>query len=543
MMVFVSIFSRTLSLFLLLVLSVTGAAAQNRLSGATLVLFNSNDSDSEALAKYYASKRGIPQNQVVGFPTPATEEITRADFNALIAEPLRKKMIAKGWWITRQAKGSKATIIDSRIRFVAIMRGFPLKIAPDPTIPPPANSKGIPTAITTRNEASVDGEIAALGLPGFTPASVIENPYFGRFTPILDEAVFPSLLLPSRLDAPTPSMVRAMIDDALMVEKAGLWGWAYIDGRDITSGGYTEGDNWMRHIVEMLRQRGVPTIFDNLPTTFGDNFPITDAAVYFGWYAGDINGPFARPDFRFKPGAVAVHLHSFSANTLHSTTLNWCGPLIAHGAAATLGNVYEPYLSLTAHLDLFQDRLMSGLTLAEAGWMSQRALSWMGVVIGDPLYRPYAAWNQFYDPRNRPPNYWRIFRSITLAAKNNILNAMLPINEAARETGDSMFLEALGAAQFDDAQPALARDSFTQALALAMNPAVRQRLELEIAAASRRISPSPSTGPEATPTPHEVMSDAAMSADQRQADSPLLKPAPTPLPLPDQLPNLPYPDL
>ncbi len=92
------------------------------------------------------------------------------------------------------------------------------------------------------------------------------------------------------------------------------------------------------------------------------------------------------------PGAVAVHIHSFSASTLHDEKANWAGPLLAKGAAATIGNVYEPYLQLTAHLDVFNDRLLHGFTFAESAYMSVQALSWMSVMVGDPLYRPYATW-------------------------------------------------------------------------------------------------------------------------------------------------------
>ena len=542
-MVFAFISKRVALLALLMCLAATSAFARNSLSAATLVLFNSNDPESEELARYYAQKRDIPPDQIVGLSCPASEQITRADFDRTIAAPLREKMESNGWWKTARIEGNKKAVVETSIRFVAIMRGMPLKIAADPSIRPPADTRNIPPAISSRNDASVDSEIAALGVKDWTPASVVENPYFGRFTQILDDSVFPGMLLPARLDAPTGSMVRAMIDDSLMAEKEGLWGWAYIDGRDITSGGYTEGDNWMRHLVEILRQRGVPTIFDNLPSTLGDDFPVTDAAVYFGWYAGDATGPFARQDFQFKPGAIAVHLHSYSASTLRSTTSNWCGPLIARGAAATLGNVYEPYLSLTANLDVFQDRLMSGLTLAESAYMSMRALSWMGVVIGDPLYRPYTVWNEFYDPRNRPPNPWRRFRSITLNAKGNILDAVVPLHEAAQETGDGMFLEALGAAQFDAWNASASVGSFRGALAFTSNPEARQRLEMETSAAMRRIEAASEVAQKlAEPVP--VMPDSRIPADNGSGhDSPLVKPAPSLPQIPAEIPNLPYPDL
>jgi uncharacterized protein (TIGR03790 family) len=47
--------------------------------------------------------------------------------------------------------------------------------------------------------------------------------------------------------------------------------------------------------------------------------------LYFGWYAGAVNGPFTVPVFRFPPGAIAVHIHSYSAQSLRSDKQYWCG--------------------------------------------------------------------------------------------------------------------------------------------------------------------------------------------------------------------------
>ena len=120
--------------------------------------------------------------------------------------------------------------------------------------------------------------------------------------------------------------------------------------------------------------------------------------MYFGWYAQDVAGPFTREDFRFAPGAVACHIHSFSATSVRDPFHWWVGPLLNKGAAAALGNVYEPYLTLTTHLDIFADRLFDGFTLAEAAWAATPGLSWMNTVVGDPLYRPGIYWkNQEFD--------------------------------------------------------------------------------------------------------------------------------------------------
>ena len=54
-----------------------------------------------------------------------------------------------------------------------------------------------------------------------------------------------------------------------------------------------------------------------------------------------------------------------------------------------MGNVYEPFLALTHHLDVLHHRLLQGYTIGEASLMALPALSWQAVLLGDPLYRPF----------------------------------------------------------------------------------------------------------------------------------------------------------
>ena len=168
------------------------------------------------------------------------------------------------------------------------------------------------------------------------------------------------MMLTGRLDAPTGSTVRQMILDSLAAEKNGLWGRCYLDGRGLApnAGPMIEGDEWIDRIASDRAPYFLPTITDHQSALFPTAYPMREAAMYFGWYSQDVAGPFTREDFRFVPGAVAVHIHSFSATTLRDPLHFWVGPLIDKGAAASLGNVYEPYLTLTTHLDIFADRLV-----------------------------------------------------------------------------------------------------------------------------------------------------------------------------------------
>jgi hypothetical protein len=75
---------------------------------------------------------------------------------------------------------------------------------------------------------------------------------------------------------------------------------------------------------------------------------------------------------------------------LRSATAGWCGPLVARGVTATIGNVFEPYLQLTLQPQLFVRALSEGRTLGDAAYYALPTLSWQTVIIGDPLYRPFA---------------------------------------------------------------------------------------------------------------------------------------------------------
>ncbi len=223
-----------------------------------------------------------------------------------------------------------------------------------------------------------------------------------------------------------------------------------------------------------MRKNGIPVLCDDLPETFQSGFPITDAAAYFGWYAENINGPFSEPSFHFLPGAVAAHLHSFSATTLHDPLKGWTGPLIQHGASASVGNVYEPYLVFTTDFGVMESQLLSGRNLVESYYAAQSVLSWMSVLVGDPLYRPYA---KLDDPDCK--NVWTDYRNIIVTHHGDVLKAAADLGARSRATGESLYLEALGAAQYAAGVYPAARASFRDASVVAKDPAIQFRLLLE----------------------------------------------------------------
>jgi len=457
----------------------------SREAAATLVVFNTRDPESRALADYYAERRFIPYEQVIGLDCPTEEEITRAQYTETVEMPLRKLFDRKGWWEMRQGFEDQKEVTGSRIRYVALMRGMPLKIKT--TIVPPAPDKPAPPRpnggdpVGGHDEASVDSELSVLGGFATDYFGIVNNPYYRRFAPILDSAVTSALLLVCRLDAPSAEIVRRMIDDGLEAERNGLFGWAYIDRRSIPESGYKDGDEWLRNAATECWNEGIPVILDNVPPVFPAGFPVTDAALYYGWYEWSFGGGLATVEKPFRRGAVAVHIQSFSAATIRDPKSHWVGPLVARGAAATMGNVYEPYLDLTPHLDVFNERLLKGFTLAESAYMSMKVLSWMGVVVGDPLYRPFAA-NQQGSWGSRPPDDaapWLALQQELRKGARSGLAQKLYLAKLAKESRTGLNYEALGMLQsfYDEPREALA--SLEAAGAVYKNPAESFRTVVE----------------------------------------------------------------
>ena len=443
----------------------------------TLVVFNPSDPESGALAHHYAVQRGIPADRVLGLPCPKSETMTRSEFESTLRRPLLDALDHRGWWkfesreikpssddATRQAR----VVTESKIKIVALIRGIPFRIQRESQKP----------RQTKEDEASVDSELACLGMPAAPIAGAIQNPCFQKLERFNLVKGAEGMLLVARLDAPDAATVRRMIDDTIATEKAGLRGRAVIDLAQ-RNGGYQAGENWLHTCFDLYRNAGIPVWMDNEGPLIPENWPLPDTALYFGWYAENVSGALASPTFRFKRGAIACHLHSFSAAALRDKTRNWVGPLLDHGAAAALGNVYEPYLELTVHFDILNDRLLKGWTLAEAAWAAHPAVSWMNVVVGDPLYRPFASTHgaSLGEPGNDRDYalYQGMVRRHGINHSKDIKHDLL---ELAESRENAHLLELIALLSATEKRHAEAADLFEHASSLAKPAAVRLRLRL-----------------------------------------------------------------
>jgi len=197
-------------------------------------------------------------------------------------------------------------------------------------------------------------------------------------------------------------------------------------------------------VANDLEAAGFSADIDRDPNTLPPWVRFDAPVLYFGWYTQDVNGPFTLPGFRFPPGAIALHIHSFSAQTLRSDSVSWCGPFIARGVTATVGNVWEPYLQFTHRPDLLMAALLNGLDWVDAVYCSLPELSWAPVAIGDPLYRPFAVgWDTQAEQFDQLPHRWAGYTALRLARVLDLAGQseqVLPALQSALKTRPSLAL-------------------------------------------------------------------------------------------------------
>src|SRR3954464_10553015 len=115
-------------LFFLLASVAISAFAEKPLAPATIVVFNRDVPESVELAKFYAEKRGIARNHLVALSCSKTEEISRDEYDTMIRDPLRAAFNERNWWTVSEPRDGHISVTSNSIRFVAVIKGIPLKI-------------------------------------------------------------------------------------------------------------------------------------------------------------------------------------------------------------------------------------------------------------------------------------------------------------------------------------------------------------------------------------------------------------------------------
>ena len=361
----------------------------DNLAARVVLVANRNDPDSLRIARHYAEVRDVPVENIIALPMPGAETISWPEFIHSIWEPLEATLVRRKWIdaipmaLTDELGRTKYSVWRHRIAYLVVCRGVPLRIKNDPDRFV-ANAPLTENPQFRTNAGAVDSELSLLASPNYPINAFVPNPLYRNDH--IGASDSEMTIKVSRLDGPSAGAALALVDHAVAAERTGLLGRAYVD----TGGIHPDGDRWLEATAKELIDLGFDVDVDRTPTTVPETARFDAPVLYFGWYAGALNGPFALPGFEFPPGAIALHIHSFSAETLRSAEAHWCGPLVARGVTATVGNVFEPYLQLTHRPDLLLRALARGDTFGDAAYYAAPALSWQTIAIGDPLYRPFA---------------------------------------------------------------------------------------------------------------------------------------------------------
>ncbi|MGA2053098.1 MAG: TIGR03790 family protein [Opitutales bacterium] len=354
-----------------------------------VVVANGRSPDSVAVARYYMQRRGIPDKNLFLIQTSTDPDITWTEFVDEIFNPLRQQLTAAGWldaYVTNQrdSEGRLAYVFfGHKIDFLVTCYGVPVRIQNDPARlaaykgPPPRKE-------FMTNQAAVDSELALLAALDTPTIGLVANPLYKKLDP--DAFTRGLVVRVARLDGPNAAAARGLVESALAGEARGLQGRAYLD----FGGPHPAGDVWLEQTGQIIRQLGFDVGEDHSPGLFNWTERFDAPAIYFGWWSWDLAGPISDPTFHFPPGAIGFHIHSFSGEAIRDPNHRWVGPLVMRGIAATVGNVYEPYLEFTHNPQLFMAALAMGETTGEAAYYALPALSWQAIFVGDPLYRPLA---------------------------------------------------------------------------------------------------------------------------------------------------------
>lgn len=336
-----------------------------------VVVVNDASALSRTVGEYYARARAIPAGRICRIRTSEAEEISREVYDREVETAIAR-------WLARTGMVDKALVLVTTA-------GVPLKIR---------GGGGM-----SSSAASVDSELAALyrklkGLPAPLPGP-FANPYYASREKPFAHPDYPIYMV-SRLAGYRFEDIRAMVDRSLKAENRGLV------VLDMKEGGYGDGEDWLRRAALKLPKERV--VLEESGTVVSG---IRGVIGYASWGSNDPNRKTRVVDLGWLPGGVATEYVSTNGRSFIEPPASWnigrwgltagywagspqslAADWIRAGATAATGHVYEPYLAFTPRPEeFFLAYVVEGRTLAESYFRATPAVSWMNILVGDPLCR------------------------------------------------------------------------------------------------------------------------------------------------------------
>ena len=241
-------------------------------------------------------------------------------------------------------------------------------------------------------EASTDTLITALNtLLTYGTGPSLSNSYFNDNVHF-SRASYSNYYLTTRLEAQNVKFVKDMIDYSLYAEK-------YANkntGKAVFFNSWdTAWPNYNFQNIEIAYQKALSLDWESI---LRDSFVNTNLIwkdfenVFFAWYTKGSGNSDARTVVKenFLPGGIGVVGTSFGCQKIREIDGEGCGSLLADGATATIGTVFEPYATNFPEADKFFNVFLptsrDGFTFAESCYNSINKVPFLATCVGDPLY-------------------------------------------------------------------------------------------------------------------------------------------------------------
>lgn len=335
---------------------------------SVLIVVNQTSALSRKIGEYYAERRRIPASNICRLNAGAGEEISRSDFDDQIARPIQNYL-----------RGHKLT---EKVLYIVTTAGVPLKVR---------GNLGM-----SAEAASVDSELTLLyfdlhGRAHPLPAG-IANPFFGKTNAQFRHPDFPIYLV-TRLAGFDFDDVKGLIDRALVASNRGKF------VIDLKGSDNTLGNKWLLQATQQLPRDRV--ILDKSRTVLER---VADVIAYASWGSNDPDRKQRHLGFHWLPGAIMTEYVSTDGRTFARPPDDWnigawgnakatfagspqslTADYIHEGVTGASGHVYEPYLQFTPRPNILLPAYYSGRNLAESYYLAIPMLSWMNIVVGDPM--------------------------------------------------------------------------------------------------------------------------------------------------------------
>lgn len=377
-----------------------------------VLVANKNVAASKEVAEHYCTRRGVPIDNVVFLDLPTGEDISRSDYDTRLAGPLRKaladrkdkvKVLLTIYGVPLRV-GRAEPRVDEKAELDTVRKDLAAARERLRTVPEEADTVRTQVKELERkerrltyaeSEASVDSELSLLWWDTYELRSFLPNPLYWQ-APAKFRNALQRVVMTARLDGPNVEVVKGLVDQAIEVEKKGLAGKVYVDARGFKytpseadpGYGYNGYDESLREMARLLEREGkLSVVLDDKEELFAPK-SCPDCALYCGWYslANYVDC------CTFAPGAVAYHIASAEAVSLRRKHAKyWCKNLLEHGAVVTVGPVAEPYtLGFPKPAEFFGLLATGKYPVVECYHRTLLFTSWMTVLVGDPLYNPFA---------------------------------------------------------------------------------------------------------------------------------------------------------